>query len=145
MRLGGDSASLRLPEGTPLPDRRATDRYWSICLLRHLVDWYYYRVVHMFSLVYRVPSGSYMLEHLHKLSCDCIYHSKVLDQNFLQYPSSTNHRGMVSSELVHGQTLLDTVKYSRDLILASIQNWPVVSDGEQGLLCSRALCLHQLR
>ena len=40
-----DSASSRAPEGTLLPDHRATDRYWSICLFRHLVDCNYQRVV----------------------------------------------------------------------------------------------------
>ena len=37
--------SLREPEGTLLPDHRATDRYWSICLFRHLVNCNYLREV----------------------------------------------------------------------------------------------------
>ena len=56
-----DSASSRAPEGTLLPDHRATDRYWSICLFRHLVDCNYQRVVQRlgWSLECRFSSGSH--------------------------------------------------------------------------------------
>ena len=58
---GEDSASSRAPEGTLVPKRRTTDRYWSICLFRHLVDCNYWRVVQRlgWSLECRFSSGSH--------------------------------------------------------------------------------------
>ena len=56
-----DSASSRAPEGTLLPDHRATDRYWSKCLFRHLADCNYQRVVckGLGGLECRFSSGSH--------------------------------------------------------------------------------------
>lgn len=150
-----DSASSRAPEGTLLPDHRATDRYWSICLFRHLADCNYQRVVckGLGGLECRFSSGSHppgnksTTSHfaltIQKFSTKTVHLAPTLHLQLVSWSIGGLHWILSNTGhlVLHGD-LIQVSSNPRQAIYTG--QWPSNSFGELGPLCCRALCLHLL-